>query len=552
MNKDVIYIDVEDDITAIIGRVKDSKEKIVALVPPKRIGVLQSAVNLRLLTRAAEQNSKRLVLITNNSALVALAAAAKVPVAKTLQSKPELAEISALEVDDGEDVIDGSQLPVGELMKTAGGSASAVTVTDSTIDDLLKDDADMSKAKPPLLGQQPAKPKAKSGIKVPNFNDFRKRLVFIIGGVVLLIGFLIWAIFFAPRATVIISARTNDSSVNAKVTLAPSATTSVPANTIQLVTEEIKKDVSVDFDATGTKDVGEKASGQMKLTRTSVSSNAISVPAGTSFSSGSLTFVSTENAVLEGTSVGPGGIVQDSATVAVTAAQLGDEYNLSARAYQSNVGGFSATGTDMAGGSKRQAKVVSQDDIQKATDQLTQQNSDAVKKQLKNQLDDDSTVTIIDQTFKTTQSNVKSTPAANEELPNGKAKLTASITYSLSGVEKSEYNKFLDDYFAKQIENDKDRRVYDNGNKKVTFTDVTGASNGFTANIVANAKIGPKINDDEIKNVAKGKRYGDIQSSIESIQGVDDVDIKFWPFWVSSAPNDPNKISIEFKLNEAN
>ena len=55
MNKDVIYIDVEDDITAIIGKVKTAKEKIVALVPPKRVGVLQSAVNLRLLGRAAEQ-----------------------------------------------------------------------------------------------------------------------------------------------------------------------------------------------------------------------------------------------------------------------------------------------------------------------------------------------------------------------------------------------------------------------------------------------------------------------------------------------------------------
>lgn len=61
MNKDVVYIDVEDDITAIIGKVKSSKEKIVALVPPKRISVLQSAVNLRLLQRAATQSSKRIV-----------------------------------------------------------------------------------------------------------------------------------------------------------------------------------------------------------------------------------------------------------------------------------------------------------------------------------------------------------------------------------------------------------------------------------------------------------------------------------------------------------
>ena len=93
MNKDVIYIDVEDDITAIIGKVKSSKEKIVALVPPKRVGVLQSAVNLRLLQRTATQSDKRIVLITNNQALAALSAAASIPVAKNLQSKPDRKKI---------------------------------------------------------------------------------------------------------------------------------------------------------------------------------------------------------------------------------------------------------------------------------------------------------------------------------------------------------------------------------------------------------------------------------------------------------------------------
>ena len=78
MNKDVIYIDVDDDVTAIIGKIKKAKEKIVALVPPKRTGALQSAVNLRLLERMAKNDKKKLVLITNNQALVALAASAKI------------------------------------------------------------------------------------------------------------------------------------------------------------------------------------------------------------------------------------------------------------------------------------------------------------------------------------------------------------------------------------------------------------------------------------------------------------------------------------------
>lgn len=546
MNKDVIYIDVEDDITAIIGKVKDAKEKIVALVPPKRIGVLQSAVNLRLLVRAAQQHDKRLVLITSNPALTSLAASAKVPIAKTLQSKPELAEISALDIDDGEDVIDGSQLPVGELMKTGPGSTA-----DPLVDDLIRENAseDMPHATPPAPGQLPAKPKAKSGVKVPNFNKFRKKLVLIIGGGVLLLGFLIWAIFFAPHATVVITARTSDSSVNAKVTLDSAAATNAAASTLKMVSADTKKDVSVDFVATGSKDVGEKATGKMKVTRSSVSSTPISVPAGSSFSSGNYTFTSTEGAVLAGTTVGPGGVIQDSATVGVVATQLGEEYNLSARNYESNVSGITATGTDMAGGTKRKAKVVSADDIQKATDQLTQQNSDAAKASLKKQLP--TSVTVIDQTFKAAQGDLKSTPAVDQEAPDGKAKLTTSVTYSLGGVEKSEYGRFLDDYFAKQIESKDDQRVYDNGAKKVTFTNITAAGNGFTANIVANAKIGPKIDDAQIKELAKGKRYGDIQATIEAIQGVDNVDIKFWPFWVNSVPNDTKKISIEFQLHES-
>jgi hypothetical protein len=554
MNKDVIYIDVEDDITAIIGKVKDAKEKIVALVPPKRVGVLQSAVNLRLLARASGQVDKHLVLITSNAALGALAAAAKVPVAKNLQSKPELAEISTLDIDNGEDVIDGAQLPVGELARTAdAGALGAVAFTDPAIDQAVRENAaeETSRATPPLAGQAPRKPKSKSGMGVPNFNKFRKKMILIIAGIVLLLGLLIWSIFFAARADVIITARTTESSANAKVTLGSDLATSLSANTMKTTIQQIKKDGSVEFAATGKKTVGDKAKGKMTLNRTSVSSSPIVVPAGTSFTSGQISFVSTESATLNGTTVGPGGIVQDSATIGVEASDLGDSYNLSARPYQSSVSGISATGTDMAGGSSREIKVVSATDIQTATDQLTSQSSDAVKKQLAGKFND--TFDVLDQTFKIDRGTPQSAPAVDQEVVDGvKPKLTASITYSLSAVSKSDIDQFMSDYFKKQLEGQTDRRVYDNGAKKVTFTSVAPVDNGFTVNVVTTAKIGPKINDEEIKETAKGKRFGEIQSSIETIQGVDDVDVKFWPFWVSTAPNDTKKISIEFKLNESN
>ncbi len=557
MNKDVIYIDVEDDITAIIGKVKAGKEKIVALVPPKRVSVLQSAVNLRLLERAAKQEHKRLVLISNNSALVALAAAAKIPVAKNLQSKPEIAEIAALDVDNGEDIIDGSQLPVGDHARMAGGEKTAVALGSLSIDDPLDE---TKKAAPPVAGGIPPKPRVKSGIKVPNFNSFRKKLIFGIGGGVLLISFLVWATLIAPRATVVITARTTDSSANNKVTFSSTLNTDSAASTLKSTSMQSKKDISVEFEATENKEVGEKAKGSITI-RNCDYSTGFSLPAGTQFTAGSITFVSTAAASVPGYSAPSStlcslsGNSSGKATVAVEATAVGDSFNVSARTY--TVGTIpsgskvDAVGTDMAGGSKRQVKVVSSTDIQNAIDQVTKQNTDEIKKQLSDQFD--KSYTVLDQTFKVDQGSPQSTPAKGQEVAGGtKAKLTTSVTYSMSGIAKADISKFLDNYFSAQLKDSQDQRTYDNGSEKATFTNVTAAADGaFTANLVATAKTGPKINDDEIKNTAKGKRYGDVQSAIEAIQGVDNVDVKFWPFWVNSVPNDANKVKVEFNLNES-
>lgn len=562
MNKDVIYIDVEDDITAIIGRVKDAKEKIVALVPPKRVGVLQSAVNLRLLARAADQSGKRLVLISNNSALMALASAAKVPVAKNLQSKPELPEIAALDIDDGEDIIDGAQLPIGEHARMNDPSALGTVAFNSAADDAaIRDNAaeGIARATPPLASTLPGKPKAKNGMKVPNFNSFRKRLVLIIAGGVLFIGFLIWAIAFAPRATVVITARTTDASASNKVALGAEAATSATANTIKSTIQQAKKDATIEFDATGTKEVGEKSQGQVVF-RNCETMTAQNVPAGTVISANGRNYLTQTAVSVPGGTGGFGGCSAPgvSSAVAIAAEAIGENYNTPSNTTFTTAGHTSNTATvyfravastDITGGSKKQVKVVSAGDIQKATDQLAQQNSDEMKKQLAAQFNDE--FVVVDQAFKTDRGAPASTPAVDQEAPTGKAKLTASITYSLSGVAKTEINKYLDTYFTKQLEGKNDQRVYENGAKKVTFTGLTPTDAGFNATIVANAKIGPKIDDAAIKETTKGKRYGDIQSSIESIQGVDNVDVKFWPFWVSSAPSDPKKISVEFNLNES-
>jgi hypothetical protein len=562
MNKDVIYIDVEDDITAIIGKVKDAKEKVVALVPPKRVGILQSAVNLRLLARAAAQAHKHLVLISSNSALIALAAAAQVPVAKNLQSKPELAEIAALDVDNGEDVIDGAQLPIGDHAKMADPSAfGAAAFSDPAIDDAVRENAaeETPRATPPAPGQMPKKPKAKSGVKVPNFNKFRKKLILIIAGAVVLVAFLVWAIFFAPQATVIISARTTSSSADPRVTLGTAAATSASASTLKTSVQQIKKSVSMNFAATGTNTIGNKAQGQVVFKNCETMTTQ-TVPAGTTITANGLNYVTQADVSVPGGSGGFGGCSNPgvSSAVAITAGDLGDNYNTPSNTSFSVAGHASGSSTvyfnavastDITGGSQQQVSVVSADDIQKATTQLDQQSTDAIKQQLTSQFNS-ATYDVIGQTFTVDNGSPQSTPAVNQQVASGaQAKLTSMVTYSLSAVAKSDAKSFLDDYFNQQLTNQSQQRVYDDGVGGVTFTNVAANGSNFVVNLVATAKVGPKIDDSAVKNIAKGKRYGDIQSAIEAIQGVDNVDIKFWPFWVSVAPNDTSKISVEFNLN---
>lgn len=544
MNKDVIYIDVEDDVTAIIGKIKASKEKIVALVPPKHVGVLQSAVNLRLLERMAKNANKRMVLITNNQALIALSAVAGIPVAKNLQTKPEVAEIPALSVDDGEDIIDGSQLPVGELEKTADVADDGNADVNKAINSMNIDDKAVSVA---ALGASVSRKfnKAKSGVKVPNFNSFRKKLFIGIAVAVLLIGGIVWAAVFAPAATVIITARTTPASVNTTATLGGNAATDVAKGLIQSTFQTVKKDASVDFTATGSEDKGVKATGTVKISK--LSPTDTTVPAGTVLTAtGSLNFI-TQSAVTIPASVAcfPSFCAQ-SVNAAVTAENAGTNYNGVSGALTGAPSGASAAFTAPSdGGTSRVVTIVTADDVQKAGAALVEQPSDQVKAQLVKLFTNGETV--IDDSFTIDRAAATSVPAIGAEV-TGPAKLTSSTTYTITAIAKTDLEIYLKANIEKQLVGKDNQRMYDDGIGKVVLSDYTKTGDVATVKIVSTGQVGPKIDDAAIKQQVKGKIYGEAQSTLQQIDGVSNVDVQFSYFWVRTVPNDINKITVEFKL----
>ena len=418
-------------------------------------------------------------------------------------------------------------------------------VPDTAISDISIDDDT------PKTGPAPASPRARSGIKVPSFSKFRKR-IFIFGGLgVVLFAFLIWAIWFAPHATITISARTTERPLKAALTVGTDVTNNMSDGSLKSISHEHKDAAAVEFDATGTEEKGEKATGTMTLTRTTPGS--VTVPYGTGFSNGDCTFVSQSQATVPGAtpvwngsgfSVSPGTV-----DVKVQATQIGEGCNLSGRSYTSAMDGISANGGDMAGGSKRQVKIVTQADVIKAQEQLNQQNSEEVKKKLKAKFTKDDTV--IDDSFAVSGGDPQATPGIGQEAPTGKAKLSREAVYTMVGLANVNLDAYLKTAFEKTLNNKNDQRVYDNGLSKVQLNGFKAGPRVATVSISATGQVGPKIDDNQIKQDVKGKRYGEVQADLKGIDGVNDVDTKFSPFWVQTVPDDINKITIQFKLKDA-
>lgn len=545
MNKDVIYIDVDDDVTAIIGKIKKSKEKIVAIVPPKRAGTLQSAVNLRLLDRMAKTSKKQLVLITNNPALVALAANTAIPVAKNLQTKPEIAEVPALAVDEGDDIIDGADLPVGDHADTAPVLDGAKPDGRSdAIESLDIDGETTSTASSMGMAESVSKKvaNARSKVKIPNFNKFRKRLFLGIGGGVLLTALLVWMFVFAPSATVIVTAKTIPAPVSATVKLGGTAATDFKSGIVKSVTQQEKKDESIDFDATGTLDKGTKAAGTVTFSTNSISALGTVIPAGTKLTANSGAIFSTNSAVTMTIDNYTG------ANVDITATSNGTGSNGSTGSMSGAPSGVSASlVAATAGGTSNIVKAVSADDVDRAKGQLIGQSTDAEKASLTKKFVNGEKV--IASSFTVDRADAVSAPAVGVEAPaTGKAKLTISTTYTIYAVPKADLDSYLTSSLTAQL--GANQKVYNTGIDTAGLSSFVKNGDTVTVAVTSAGQIGPKIDEDTIKQEVKGKIYGDVQSSLQSINGVDSVDVQFSYFWVRTVPNDVNKIHIEFKLTQ--
>jgi len=541
-SKDTIYIDVDDEITSIIDKLQNSPKKIVALVLPKRAVMLQSIVNMKLLKRTAESSKKNLVLITSDTNLLPLAGMVGLHVAKTPQSKPlippkpDAHQTDTIQINDPDEALDKSK-SIGELAGVPEDKEEEVIEVDNELAEAGAAAENMDKE--PAPGGKKSKK-----LKIPNFEQFRMRLFLIIGAVILLIVGWFWAFVVAPKARVVIKTDTSTETVTADFTAqTDTETLNLESKILPAKTQEIKKSDNQIVPATGQKDLGDRSKGTMTVFNCTDAN--VSVPAGTTFADTTtgLSFSSNEAVTVPFSDFTSGGTCKKnhSASVAVTATQAGDKYNLSGgRSYTSSFAStVSGTGSAMTGGTSRIVKVVGQADLDTAKQKIAEKNQ-TVSEELRAALTEQGMIGITD-TLTNDEPKVTSSPKLSEEA--AEVTVTVEITYKMLGIKQDDLKNLINAEAARQIDIEK-QTVTDTGLNAIIFRlgEKKGASQKMSLQTVAT--IGPKLDGDALKKAILGKKRGEAEGIIGNRPGVKEVRIDYSPFWVTKTPKSAKKITI--------
>jgi hypothetical protein len=560
-SKDTVYIDVDDEITTIIDKVRGSDKRIVALVLPKRAAVLQSVVNMKLLKRSADQSKKQLVLITSEAGLLPLAGSVGLYVADSLNSKPEVPPVpdetgggqleeEALSLDDEPDAEytadNAGDKPVGDLAKAAGAGFVITSGVDTEDENLPSEGEKAATPATSAVGAAAAGKKTKKDKKkvVPSFNKFRTRLGLAAIGLVLLIFLLYLALMVLPKATVAIGANAQDVNSSLNITLDTTASdvdlanTTIPATTVQQ-----QKTYTQQVDATGKQNNGQKATGSVTMTTQTCSPNLFpapdDIPAGTGVSNNGNSYITHDDASFTQNGGSGSCIYWKSNPVGITAQQGGSNYNVS----NANFSVFSHSGVSASGsangGTDDIQQVVSQSDIDNAKGKINTNDSEikqALTEQLKQQ-----NLFPIPATFNSGKPTISSSSNAGDKAST--VTVTEAVTYTMFGTAKSNLKTLVKDDVGQQVDLDK-QAIIDDGISSASFSLKHQTDTTADVSMDNTALVGPKIDMTSLKAQIAGMKSGDAKDLINQLPGVTTVDIKLSPFWVSSIPKNQAKITI--------
>jgi len=573
MGKEIIHIEVDEDIAGVIGRVMAAQEKVVAVVTPKNLGALRSVMNLKLLKKAAKNAGKIVVVISDNIAMKNLAGVAGVALAPNLETKPVVPEV---DLADGQMVAE--ELNSGEPLTIAGdldGDGEDDTLRHVMPAESADGEEFEAAAREVDSPEQPPENEKKR-----RFNALTSKVdkvwqkALIIGGVgVVLLGIGVGAmlLFVRPQAVVTLTTqmdsidvrrdvrfRVNDNDVNDGLFALQERT---------LETEQIEE-----FEATGEREEGTRASGQVTIRHCGPD---FWLETTYSFEANGRRYNVASRTRLEGAPCGGGENEWRSTTVRVTASDIGDEFNLASGQEmvfsedQPNNWSRSRS-AGISGGTRQMLRVVSEEDVRNALSRMDATSIEEGRSRLVASLDDDRYAFGL--TFTADSGSVEVTPRVGEVVGNGgRATVRRSQVFRIMTASREDMERF-----AMQLAETAagEKQVYEIGNfnngslflERIEIasqtggttcapgdndcTPVAGAVREITAILKTVARAGDTIPEEEIRREIANKPINDAEKILMGFKGVQRASIDLTPFWARRIPRDQARIEVNIRADD--
>ncbi len=511
----VIYLEPDDEITAVVRRVRETETGRVILVAPGRTKATTSAMGLRLLGGLARDEGRELILVADAAAR-SLAAEAGIASAASLSEARELRDVSVAPTGPS----------AGARITVARGSR-AIPVPPPAIGPERDPSFDETRAVPVARPVPAAAPRVRR--RTPRRRPVPVALL--AAAALLLVGAVAAAAILLPGATIHVVPRT--------AAIGPFAYELQTGDELAIQSESGEASVNGSGTATGIREVRVQATGVVVLQNWNTV--AVEVPAGTEVAAAEIVFLTGATVVVPpGGLTGDGTIAPGTESVAVTAAEPGPAGNVAAEAIDTMRS--EPTGSRLRGFPNSRLRVVNNPDptVDGAADDVPvveQTDVDGVLQDFRTQLDTEIAAARADDPMRIYLQPAEGDEVVDVSVPEDLVGREGDTTFDLAGTIRWTVRWLARDEVeaaaAARLAEDPDavadgrELVADAVAVTVDAPAVTGETARIPVHVTAATR--PVIDADALRASLAGKTP---EGVIAALEPIGPASVELWPGWV--------------------
>ncbi|MBI4836840.1 MAG: hypothetical protein HY813_00320 [Candidatus Portnoybacteria bacterium] len=358
-----------------------------------------------------------------------------------------------------------------------------------------------------------------------------------------------YAYYIFPRAEVVITVKKESVPIDITI-IADKNITKTDVLTDKIPVQVIKIEAAKNgiFPVSGEQNLSEKARGVITVFNAhgSSSQGLVQNTRFISVETGKL-FRTTKSVIIPGATIDGGKIIASSVEIEVVADQPGPDYNIGPsnftipgfRGGPKYSGFYGKSSSSMRGGAAGKAKVVSQDDLDRARAELIGSLKQELNQNLQKQIPGG--FKLLNEAVKEGVPEITFSHQAGEAVD----KFTVNVKSRNTAIVFSEQN-------INELADDKIRVSWGQnaaaiaGSRKITYNSwqIDFSRGVIDMNVGVVQDVTRKIDVEKLKQNLAGRNETEIRKVLSKMQEIQDAKVVFWPFWVKGMPFRVDKIKV--------